>query len=300
MANNPYEASRSLFDAERKKGEKRYKRLLNSLMRQLRTALKQARSPFDLQRILDNITYSARFDAECRKAATEVITMLAKGQAHSWRAAAMHSSRGREIYKALMSELKGTPRGAYIDTVVNENAKLIKTVPQNLAQKFSQMAKRSEYAGMRPEELTKELLSQAPYLTDVEARRIARTESSKAATALVEARAVSIGLEFYVWSCVTDERSRDSHKLMDGVVCRWDDAPNPERANGEKRDYGSYHAGCIFNCRCCALPVVDDLDLKFPLRCWHNGRIQRVDNLTRFKRLYGLSDDSLRQPQGRN
>lgn len=291
MAVSNRKSAQTLFEAERIKTEKRYKRMLDALMKKIREGLKGAKSLGDIKRVLSDIASSTSFDNFCRESARKIVTLLARGQAHSWRAAASASSQGRDIYKALMKELNGTPRGAYIDAVVNENAKLIKTVPQDLAQKFAHMAKKSEYEGLRPEELTQELLKEAPYLTQTEARRIARTESSKAATALVEARARSLGLEFYRWSCVNDLRSRDSHRIMDNVICRWDDPPNPEKANDEKRDYGSYHAGCIFNCRCSPLPVVDDRDLKFPLKVWYNGGIRRVNNVRDFKRLFGLIDE---------
>lgn len=291
----PNNLTRTLIEAERVKAERRYKRLLDSVMRYIRTRLKKAQSLSDIKRILDNLANSKMFRELCEKAAEQSVTMLARGQMHSWRAAAAASSRGREIYKALQKELKTSGRGLKIDDIINQNSTLIKTVPQNLANKFSHMAKSTEFAGMRPGDLTKELLKQAPYLTDVEARRIARTESAKAATALLQARSEDIGLNFYIWDSCHDQRVRDAHEYMNGVVCAWDDPPNPERLCGVDRNgkrlrvYNSYHAGCIFNCRCTPLPVVDARDLKFPLKAHKNGKIIKINNLKKFEAVFNVS-----------
>lgn len=284
----PNNTTKTLLESERRKAERRYKRLMDSVMRWIRNQIKNAKSPSDIKRILTNLINSKLFNELADRTAAQAVTMLAKGQMHSWRAAAAASSRGREIYQALQKELKNGHRGLRIDDIVNSNSQLIKTVPHTLANRFSHLAKKAEYAGMRPEELTKELLKQAPYLTNVEARRIARTESAKAASALIQARSEDMGLNFYIWDSCKDQRVRDSHDLMDGVVCSWDDPPNPEKLNGEKRNYGSYHAGCIFNCRCTPLPIVDKIDLKFPLTAHRNGRLITIKNLKQFENVFGV------------
>lgn len=293
----PNNIPRTLLEAERVKAERRYKRLLDSVMRWIRNQLKHAKSYNDIKRILTNLTNSKLFKEYADKVAEQAVTMLARGQMHSWRAAAAASSRGREIYKALQRELKTTGRGVRIDDIVNQNSLLIKTVPQNLANKFSHLAKSAEYAGLRPNELAKELLKQAPYLTNAEAKRIARTESAKAASALLQARSESIGLPFYIWDSCHDQRVRDAHDYMNGVVIAWDDPPNPEALCGVDKHgkplkvYNSYHAGCIFNCRCTPLPVIDERDLTFPLTAHRHGKLIKINNLKKFESVFGVTID---------
>ena len=128
---------------------------------------------------------------------------------------------------------------------------------------------------------------QAPHLTTVEARRIARTEMGKAATALVQERCDRFGLGLYIWDTVDDWRVRDSHKNMEGVICAWDDPPNPEALAGEKTTYGSYHPSGIFNCRCVPLPIVELDDITFPARVHHHGTIYDVKNLNELRTMFG-------------
>lgn len=131
-----------------------------------------------------------------------------------------------------------------------------------------------------------EIRAKAPNLTEVQARRIARTESGKAQTALIQSRAQSLGHAFYRWSCSMDQRVRDSHREMHNVICRWDDPPDPEALAGE-RSYGHYHPRGIFNCRCTAEPITSMLDITFPARVHVAGKIITVGGAKRFIDLFG-------------
>ena len=64
---------------------------------------------------------------------------------------------------------------------------------------------------------------------------------------LTELRQTSIGVTDYVWSTSGDERVRPEHAARNGKVYKWSEPP----AGG--------HPGEDIQCRCRAIPVLDDL-----------------------------------------
>lgn len=164
-------------------------------------------------------------------------------------------------------------------SIITQNANLIQTVPQQLAARFSAYAAQQAMKGVRPADIAQQMQKQAPYLTDVQVTRIARTESAKAQSALMEARCQALDVRMYQWYTCKDERVRDSHRLMHGVYCLWSDPPDPEALAGEKSSGHPYHPGGIYNCRCIALPVIFEADIAFPARVHVGGKIIRVGSL---------------------
>jgi len=282
-------APRTFFLFERTRAEQRYNRLLNKILKVIEQRLANITNPAQITSTMNGIVNAPWFTSMCREAAKQMATMLAVGQKASWREAAAASSHGREIYKALMREMKETPIGGTINNIVEQNAQLIKTVPQTMAKKFSHLAQQRKFEGVRHEEIMKEIQAKAPHLREFEARRIARTESAKAATSLVQARAEKWGLNFYVWRAINDERTRDAHSSMSGVLCQWSDPPNPEAMFGGHNSGGPYHPGCIYNCRCRAVPVLDIEDIAFPVRVHMNGSVVKIRNKHSFMQQFNLS-----------
>lgn len=284
------EAPRTYFIAERRKAERKYQRQIDKILKRVESELAKLVNPTPEMIILAllRITASPAFEKMCEEAAQQTATMLAVGMKRSWRAAATASSQGRAIYKALQHETMGTTLGQSISAIVAENAKLIKTCPQNMAKRLSQLAKEREFEGIRPDQITKEIMQEARHLREYEARRIARTESAKASTALVQARAESLGLDFYIWRTAHDSRVRAQHEKMDGIICRWSDPPDPEALAGEK-SYGRYHPGGIFNCRCIALPIIALEDIKFPAKVYVSGHIETIGSLNKFRERFAIS-----------
>jgi hypothetical protein len=62
---------------------------------------------------------------------------------------------------------------------------------------------------------------------------------------------------------------------MQGVIVNWRDPPSPEKLVNEK-SVGHYHAGCVFNCRCYAAPVISINDITFPAKVYLGGVIKRM------------------------
>ena len=241
---------------------------------------------------LQNVTNNPAFIAECQRAALKMATASAKGQFQSWREAAAASTNGRRIAQLLRKETTTDPFiSQAVTNITISNSQLIKTVPSSIAKNLSASIQKQKMAGARPEEMINGIMRQAKHLSVSQARRIARTEAQKASTTLREARALKYGRPFYVWYTSKDERVRSTHERMHGVVCRWDDAPNPEALFGSKYNYGAYHAGNIFNCRCIPLSVISISDLSFPVRCHKNGQIKTCGSKKAFMVFYGIDSD---------
>ena len=191
--------------------------------------------------------------------------------ARSWREAATQGTNGRKINEMIRHEMQGDV-GAAVASIINDNAAYIKTLPDLWARYASQCAYRMTMQGKRPEEVEAELRKVVPKHMQKNLKTIARTECAKANAAIVQARAEMCGIKAYIWRCVKDARSRDSHIHMDGVLVFYNDPPSPEALIGQK-SYGNYHAGNTFNCRCYQEPVVDVDFLPDVISVYSQGRI---------------------------
>ncbi len=287
-------APRTFSESLRTRAESKYRRLINRIFGDLDLRIRSATTPEGIQEAISSFLLSPRFDTMCQQAASQMVTMLAVGQKATWREAAAASSQGRRIYKALKKELESTAIGPAIQATVQENASLIKTVPRTMAKKFTALAEKRRFEGVRPEDITKEIQATATHLREYEARRIARTESAKASTALIKARSESIGLDWYTWLSVGDERVRSSHRNMNGILCRFSDPPNPEAlfpGADSHNSGGCYDPGCIYNCRCRARPVLALEDVEFPVKIHVSGHIESIPTLKAFRQRFGLPDE---------
>lgn len=215
--------------------------------------------------------------------ARRMITGVLTGQARSWREAARESMKGRQIYLALQQELSG-PVGHRVDQLIAQNAMLIRSLPSSVAKLVTERIARRGFSGERAASSELSLLR---HVARTRARLIARTETSKATTALTQARSEDLGLGWYEWKSSEDERVRISHRKMDGVLVAWDDPPSPEHLVGQRSNLGHYQAGNAPNCRCYPAPVVNVDYLRWPHRVYTGGRILMMTRV-QFLRVSGL------------
>lgn len=218
----------------------------------------------------------AAYDEAFIRAAAELIarrmiTGVAVQNAKSWREAARRSFQSRRIYEALRFEMGG-PVGVRVSELINENARLISSLPDQAARKTAEWIGAQQRRGLRASEIAQILERRLPEVTQSRIRLIARTEVSKAETALTQARSENLGITWYEWATSEDSRVRPAHRLLDRVLVAWNDAPAPEQLAGEQ-SYGHYHAGGIFNCRCIALPLVSVNEVQWPHKIYHRGRL---------------------------
>lgn len=215
---------------------------------------------------------SEAFQELAELVAKRFVTMGNTIDAKTWREAAKGGSINPKFLKTLKFNLYSNV-GVMVDMKTLENAHYIKTLPLNVAEHVTNFIKTETYKGLRSSEIAKELQKKVSNYGKARAELIARTESSKAMTALTEARAKDLGVNWYQWRTADDARVRNSHKHMEGVLVRWNDPPSPEQLAGLK-SVGHYNAGNIYNCRCYPSPLVTLNRVHWPAKVYYQGSIQ--------------------------
>jgi SPP1 gp7 family putative phage head morphogenesis protein len=153
----------------------------------------------------------------------------------------------------LKRELLGAaPLGEIMRRLVDDQVALITSIPVDAGRDVQ--AKTREYwsGGIRYPALRQYVLERSS-VTYNRATLIARTETAKTASAVVQARAEFIGSTHYIWRSVRDKDVRRMHKLLDGTIHAWDDPPIAEE--GGQR----HHPGNFPNCRCYSEPILPDI-----------------------------------------
>ena len=218
---------------------------------------------------------SYQYEKYIMSAVKHMVTPIADINAKTWREAARKSTRGRFLYNLLMEELK-QGKDVLINDQLLENAALIKTLPNDIAEKVVKDIADEALKGKRARSIEKIIKQQTDKHSRASARLIARTEVAKTQSALTRVRAQSLDMQWYVWRTALDgNRVRPSHRLMEGILVNWNDPPSPEALAGEK-SVGNYHAGNIWNCRCFSEVLVDIDDVKWPHKVYRNGQIQMM------------------------
>lgn len=183
-----------------------------------------AESPFQMLSVLRGLARSPTFEKACEDAARSMATHAFSDGHRTWREAARAGSKGRMIYRLLHKELEAND--IYWD-IVSRNSRLIQSMTNEAAERVSNIVAEGQAVGVRSEDMIDDILRQWPTMTRAHAKLIARTESSKAASALTRSRAQSAGLNWYIWETSEDSRVRSSHRHMDGVLVNWNDPPSP-------------------------------------------------------------------------
>lgn len=148
----------------------------------------------------------------------------------------------------LSAYLRNSPNIAEkVNALTAGNVQLIKSIRSQYLDKVQNAVMQAMVKGT----LNKDLAAQIKDLgktTEKRAMFIARDQSSKLNAALTQARHEDVGIKKYMWSTSLDERVRDSHADKEGQIFEY---ANPPADTG--------HPGHDFNCRCVAIPVLDDV-----------------------------------------
>jgi SPP1 gp7 family putative phage head morphogenesis protein len=203
-----------------------------------------------------------------------MVTVVAHGNAMSWRAAARESTQSGRIHRALLAEMQG-PVGVQVQNIVRANAALIKTLPLRIAEDVNKQIATRQLRGERASTIAADMRKRMPHIAASRIRLIARTEVAKANEAIIKSRASALNLNWYQWLTSKDIRVRASHREMNLVLVNFNDPPSPEALVGEK-SVGSYNAGNIYNCRCASAVIVDLDQVTFPALVYRSGSITRM------------------------
>ena len=252
--------------------ERRYFNGINQFKTKLNKILKTYSALSDILKGISDYAESDEFKQVAYNEALQMVASTSVTNARTWKEAAKKSTKGRQIYEALRDE---TSQSRVFNGLVKENATLIKSVPPYVADKITDYVHKETIKGRRPEDIAKEIRQYAPELSENRAKLIARTEASKAQTAIIQSRASRLSMNYYFWDGVMDQRERPSHKIMQGVICDFRNPPAPEAILGIKSTLGHYHAGNCPNCRCSPVPILDQDDAEYKAGK-RNGRLKIV------------------------
>lgn len=179
-----------------------------------------------------------------QNAAGRIITDVALRDEKTWLIYAKDLSRG------VREQIRNTDTGAVYQQLLNEQVRLITSLPLEAAQRIQDLSTRSLIEGNRSSEIAG-LIMATGHVTKSRANTIARTEVSRASCVFTQARAENLGSEGYIWRTSEDGDVRQSHKKMNGTFVAWDNPPTLDGMEG--------HAGCLPNCRCYPEPVIPEI-----------------------------------------
>ncbi len=157
----------------------------------------------------------------------------------------------RTMRRSLREEIEQAPTGAALQQLLALQVDLITSLPTDAAKRVHELAVEGLQTGARAKELAGKILATG-HVTASRANLIARTETARAASTLVQVRAEYIGSTHYIWRTSGDSDVRPLHRKLNGKTIAWDNPP----LSGERGEHA--HAGTIYNCRCFSEPVIPE------------------------------------------
>ena len=232
--------------AERLEAE--YLRALRQLTRQIDAIVKGmapngvVRNSIELQNTLKN--YSRAIEPWAKSVAEKMLTRIARKEEAVWFAMSKTMSRN------LRQELLGAPVGELMRSFLEEQAKLITSLPIDAANRVHELTLESMLDSSRSDYVAREILKTGQ-VTESRAKLIARTEIARTASGLTLTRAQHVGVTHAIWRTSGDGDVRESHKKMNGAVFL---ISAPPIVDGQPT-----YPGGIYNCRCWPEPIVEDI-----------------------------------------
>lgn len=153
-----------------------------------------------------------------------------------------------------------------------KNKVLIKSIPEEFLKEVEMVVTNGLSTGMRHEAIAKQLngiknISSVFGKLENRVKMIARNETASINANINKARYESAGVDIYEWQSSEDERSRDSHDVLNGKYCTFKDATlyadtleEVKAGKWKKRSsIGGINKepGIDYNCRCNAIPIIE-------------------------------------------
>lgn len=143
--------------------------------------------------------------------------------------------------------IKNDDLSALVKTKVDDNVRLIKSLPEQYAEKAKNILGES----LKERDFVKaiEELEHLGAVTRSRAKLIVRDQVEKINSAMNQERQTNIGVTHYFWRTVGDDRVRTEHRDRNNDRFAWDDPP----FDG--------HPGEAVNCRCIADPDLSTVEI---------------------------------------
>ncbi len=233
-----------------RKAEARYSARLRKVAHYIETILRQfdANNPERNGWITRALTkYAEAIDPWARSVGESMIAEVAARDRKAWQEASA------EIGRALHREIYHAPLGTVIRQRLDEQVRLIKSIPLEAAERVHRLTVENSYTGERFTTIADKIM-EGGNVSRSKADLIARTEVGRTLTGITMARAESVGSTHFVWRTSNDYNVRPSHRALNGRTFRWSDPPVCDPPDHRALP------GSIWNCRCWSEPVIPDVD----------------------------------------
>lgn len=147
-----------------------------------------------------------------------------------------------------------------VDDWIEENVKLVKSVPSDSLSELEQIVMDGWYNSRSTKSIMKEI-QETFNISKNKAKLLANDQTSKLCAKLSQFQQQDAGCDEYIWSSSGDARVRDRHRDLHGKKFRWDEPPVVDEKTGRR-----CHPGEDYNCRCIAIPVFSIEALNIPVQ----------------------------------
>ena len=142
------------------------------------------------------------------------------------------------------------------------NYTLVKSLPAEHVKRLNQIITDGVQNGRLWTDIAKDVRGIGEGLTRQKAQLIARDQIGKLNGALTRSKQQDSGIDYYEWGASMDDRTRDGHAAMNGMICRYDDDTvySDDSGNTWKKRSSTMAKGIPgfeIQCRCTAYPFFD-------------------------------------------
>lgn len=230
---------------------------------------------------------SSKYDEFCRKFSKALAQKGLNSQKGIWRKYFEAARKSRYI---ALPKTFNEFENKVLETAIKQNFEAIKSIPDKILEIVNH-----KYTTTLIEEVAKGNLNRGSFKKQLEkhgiknAGVIARTETAKLQSTILENRATSLGSIAYEWLSSNDKRTRPSHKAMNGVIVFW----RPFNLEQPLLDNMYGNAGCFPNCRCSPNPILDEDDLTKSSYRVYDYRNHTIINMSKKELISSLEKGSL-------
>lgn len=182
------------------------------------------------------------------------------------RAFRINEKRTAEEYQSIFGvDVTRMPGGdairQQVEVSLMENVNLIKSIQNDFINDIGKHVRDRLYAGERSTGMI-QLIHERGDVAVNRAKFIARDQNAKLNADLNQARNADLGIDLYIWGGTGDARERDSHSVMNGMLCKYSDPTVYSDDMGKtwkkrKRIGGvELHPGKDYQCRCVSRPYI--------------------------------------------
>lgn len=224
--------------------EQRYGMQLRRVAQQV-GAIIQPFTPGDLSQVptIQHLlnAYSDVLHSWATQTASNMLMEVALRDEQTWKVIA------RDMGRSLREEILNAPTGQVMRELLAEQVHLIQSIPREAGERVHLLTLEGIENATRAKQIATEIM-RSEEVAASRAMLIARTEVTRTATNLTQARATHIGSTHYIWRTAGDGDVRPSHRAMNGKTIAWNEPPTLDKLTG--------HAGCVPNCRCYCEPII--------------------------------------------